>query len=54
MKAKLEKYMDNGGNMFILGEPSKQGTLNPLLQKLGFSYYQGSWYNHLSTKRQKK
>jgi ABC-2 type transport system permease protein len=41
VKAKLEKYMDNGGNMFILGEPGKQAILNPLLQKLGVQLLQG-------------
>ncbi|MGE9313059.1 Gldg family protein [Niabella sp. CJ426] len=38
---KLEKYIDNGGNMLVLGEPGKQGILNPLLQKMGVQMLPG-------------
>jgi ABC-2 type transport system permease protein len=32
---KLKKYIDEGGNMLIAGEPGKQIILNPLLQLFG-------------------
>jgi ABC-2 type transport system permease protein len=32
---KLKRYIDQGGNMMILGEPGKQQILNPLLRYLG-------------------
>ncbi|QEC45212.1 Gldg family protein [Pseudobacter ginsenosidimutans] len=38
---KLHSYIDEGGNMFILGEPGKQYVLNPLLQKLGVNLMPG-------------
>lgn len=33
--AKLNQYLDAGGNMLIAGEPGNQALLNPLLQGLG-------------------
>ncbi len=39
--AKLEKYIDNGGNLLIAGEPGKQDILNPLLIKLGVQIKEG-------------
>lgn len=39
--SKLRKYLDNGGNMLILGEPKKQYVLNPLLQSLGMQLMPG-------------
>lgn len=39
---KLQKYIDDGGNLLIAGEPGKQVVLNPILQKLGVSLTDGS------------
>ncbi|WP_212005193.1 Gldg family protein [Chitinophaga sp. HK235] len=38
---KLKKYIDNGGNLLIAGEPGKQAVLNPLLQSLGVQLMDG-------------
>jgi len=40
-QAKITRYLDNGGNMLILGEPGKQHVLNPLLQRLGVQLMDG-------------
>jgi len=40
--SKMEQYIDNGGNMLILGEPGKQEMLNPLLQRLGVQLMDGT------------
>lgn len=39
--ARLKSYLDNGGNMLILGEPQKQQILNPLLRQLGVQLMPG-------------
>jgi ABC-2 type transport system permease protein len=39
--AKLQQYIDKGGNLLIAGEPGKQAILNPLLQKLGVQLMDG-------------
>jgi ABC-2 type transport system permease protein len=39
--AKIRRYIDQGGNMLILGEPGKQQLLNPLLQQLGVQLMEG-------------
>ncbi|HWV65366.1 Gldg family protein [Chitinophaga sp.] len=39
---KLNQYIANGGNLFILGEPGKQQILNPLLGKLGVQLMPGN------------
>jgi ABC-2 type transport system permease protein len=39
--AKLKNYLNNGGNMLILGEPGKQQVLNPLLRQLGVQLMPG-------------
>lgn len=39
---KIRRYIDNGGNMLILGEPGKQYVLNPLLQQLGVQLMNGT------------
>jgi len=39
--AKIKQYIDNGGNMLILGEPGKQHVLNPLLQHVGVQLMNG-------------
>lgn len=38
---KIRKYVDKGGNLFILGEPGKQPILNPVLQQLGVQLMPG-------------
>jgi ABC-2 type transport system permease protein len=40
--AKIKSYIDNGGNMLILGEPGKTQLLNPLLQQLGVQLMEGT------------
>lgn len=39
--AKLEKYIADGGNILIAGEPGKQAMLNPLLATLGVKMREG-------------
>jgi ABC-2 type transport system permease protein len=39
---RIKKYLDQGGNAFILGEPGKQEMLNPLLSHLGTALDNGS------------
>ncbi|MBC9932870.1 Gldg family protein [Chitinophaga qingshengii] len=39
---KINHYLDNGGNMLILGEPGKQQMLNPLLKQLGVQLMDGT------------
>lgn len=39
---KIRKYMDKGGNMFIMGEPQKQAVLNPVLKPLGVQLLPGN------------
>ena len=39
---KLQTYINNGGNMFILGEPGKQQVLNPLLAQFGVRMMDGT------------
>lgn len=39
--AKLQQYIDKGGNLLIAGEPGKQAILNPLLEKLGVKLMDG-------------
>jgi len=38
---KLRNYIKNGGNMLILGEPGKQGVLNPVLGQMGVQLMYG-------------
>ncbi|THU34761.1 ABC transporter [Niastella caeni] len=40
--AKIRQYIDDGGNMLILGEPGKAQVLNPLLQQLGVQLMEGT------------
>jgi len=40
--AKVQSYIDKGGNILIAGEPGKQAILNPLLQKLGVQLMDGA------------
>ncbi|WP_289024118.1 Gldg family protein [uncultured Salegentibacter sp.] len=39
---KLESYISNGGNLVISGEPGRQDLLNPLLEKIGVAFAQGT------------
>lgn len=39
---KINDYIDGGGNILIAGEPGKQALLNPLLEKFGLSFRQGT------------
>ncbi len=39
---KLKRYIANGGNMFILGEPGKQDVINPVLASLGVRMMPGN------------
>jgi len=38
---KLRKFIDQGRNLFILGEPGKQYVLNPVLRQLGIEFTNG-------------
>lgn len=40
--AKLQKYIDQGGNLMIAGETGKQGVINPLLETLGVKMLDGT------------
>ncbi|WP_346318432.1 Gldg family protein [Chitinophaga sp. YIM B06452] len=39
--ARLQQYIQNGGNLLIAGEPSRQAMVNPLLQQLGVQLTEG-------------
>jgi ABC-2 type transport system permease protein len=39
--AKLQRYINDGGNLLIAGEPGKQAILNPLLKQLGVQLMNG-------------
>jgi ABC-2 type transport system permease protein len=39
---KLQKYIDEGGNLLISGEPGKQAILNPLLKQFGVQLMNGA------------
>ncbi|PTS96330.1 ABC transporter permease [Pedobacter sp. HMWF019] len=41
-KAKLEKYIAEGGNLIIAAEPGKQSIVNPLLEPLGVKMLNGT------------
>lgn len=41
-KAKLQKYLADGGNLLIAGEPGKQSIVNPLLDSLGVKMRNGT------------
>lgn len=41
-KAKLQKYISEGGNLMIAGEPGKQHVVNPLLDSLGVQMLNGT------------
>lgn len=37
----LQRYIDRGGNLFILGEPKRRAEMNPLFAKFGFELMEG-------------
>lgn len=39
---KIETYISKGGNILIAGEPGRQSLLNPIVQKLGVSFNEGT------------
>jgi ABC-2 type transport system permease protein len=39
---KTQQYINNGGNLLVLGEPGKQGMLNPVLSQLGVQFRDGT------------
>jgi ABC-2 type transport system permease protein len=39
---KIKNYMDEGGNIVFMGEPGKQGILNPLIKELGVQMLDGN------------
>jgi ABC-2 type transport system permease protein len=39
--AKIQQFIDKGGNLLIAGEPGKQSLLNPLLEKIGVQLLDG-------------
>ncbi|SMC67727.1 Gldg family protein [Pedobacter africanus] len=41
-KAKLQRYIREGGNLMIAGEPGKQNVINPLLDSLGVQMLNGT------------
>lgn len=40
--AKLQQFIDNGGNLLISGEPGKQAMLNPILKQFGVQLIAGA------------
>lgn len=38
---KIRKYIENGGDLLIAGEPDKKDILNPVVQPLGVSFKEG-------------
>jgi len=39
---KIHHYIQDGGNVFIMGEPGKQAMLNPVLEQLGVHFKMGT------------
>lgn len=39
---RLERYIERGGNLFILGEPNRQEAMNPILAHLGVELLPGT------------
>jgi len=40
--ARVQKYIDKGGNLLILGEPGKQDILDPIIKPLGVQFIEGT------------
>lgn len=41
-QARINAYIDRGGNLLIAGEPGKQEVLNPIIARLGIQYIPGT------------
>ena len=41
----LQRYIDRGGNLFILGDVRRQEAMNPIVQKFGITYQPGILVN---------
>src|SRR5690606_9957356 len=39
---KINRYIDQGGNILLAGEPGKQAILNPILERLGVQLMDGT------------
>jgi len=39
---KLDQYIDNGGNLLLAGEPDKQSLINPIAEKFGVTFLDGT------------
>ena len=40
--ARIQRYVDAGGNLFVTGEPGKQAILNPIIKPLGVQLMDGT------------
>lgn len=40
--AKIQQYIDRGGNLMVFGEPTKQTVINPVLKQFGVQLRQGT------------
>lgn len=40
-EANFDHYLENGGNLLIMGEPRRQPFMNPLIAKLGLQFSEG-------------
>lgn len=38
---KITRYIERGGNLIVLGEPERQGAMNPLIKQLGVEFMPG-------------
>jgi len=38
----LQEYIDRGGNLYVLGEPSGREVMNPVFEKFGFELFPGT------------
>ena len=44
-QARLNKYIERGGNLLIAGEPKRQEWMNPIVAPLGVRFMEGCRYN---------
>lgn len=44
--SKIKKYITDGGNLFIAGEPGKQHIVNPIIQSMGVQLMEGTLVQH--------
>lgn len=40
-QAKFDRYLERGGNLFVLGDVRRQEVMNPIVKKFGISYLPG-------------